>query len=255
MITTYLQGGLGNYLFQIAVAHVHALDMGTDSVFSESNAVRVHRPISAYKDNILRNVKFVNSNLGGVKYFEHLKGFNYHELPKSDNLFLNGYYQTEKYIKHRRKEVVELFSPREEDITYINEKYGDLSDTCSIHIRRGDYVNNQNHHPVCSLGYYRSAVSMLPEGTKFLIFSDDIPWCKNNFHGDSFIFVENELDYIDLYLMSMCSHNIIANSTFSWWGAWLNNNKDKMVISPSKWFGVAKHLDTSDIIPENWVKI
>lgn len=255
MITTYLQGGLGNYLFQIAVAHVHALDMGTDSVFSESKAVRIHRPISVYKDNILRNVKFVSGDLGGTKYYEHLYGFNYHELPKESNLYLDGYYQTEKYIKHRRDEILELFSPREEDLEYIKKKYGDLSNTCSIHIRRGDYVEKQAHHPVCSLDYYRESITMLPEGIKFLIFSDDIPWCKNNFHGDSFVFIENELDYIDLYIMSMCSHNIIANSTFSWWGAWLNDYEDKKVIAPKTWFGPSKNLNTEDIIPKNWIKI
>ena len=94
-----------------------------------------------------------------------------------------------------------------------------------------------------------------PPKTKFLIFSDDITWCKKNFIGDSFIFIENEVDFIDMYLMSMCINNIIANSTFSWWGAWLNKNKNKKIISPINWFGPAKPLNIRDVIPHNWVKI
>lgn len=255
MITTFLQGGLGNYLFQIATAYSHSLDMGTDCVFNENSAVRIHRPIAVYKDNILRNVKFSNSIQCDVNYYEHTCGFQYSELPKEKSLHLDGYYQTEKYFNHRRNDILELFKPKDEHVKYITEKYGDLNNTCSIHVRRGDYLLKQSHHPVCSLDYYRNAISMIPKGVRFIVLSDDIEWCKNNFLGDDFTFVENELDYIDVYIMSMCDHNIIANSTFSWWGAWLNNNPNKMVVAPIKWFGTNKNLNTKDIIPKKWMKI
>lgn len=255
MITTYLQGGLGNYLFQIVAAYTHSLDMNTECLFNEKKAHRIHRPISVYKDNILRNVNFTNNNIScSNTHYEHLLGFNYNELPKINDLHLDGYYQTEKYFNHRREDVLNLFKPREEDIKYITDKYGDLSNACSIHIRHGDYVDKKDHHPVCSLDYYKKGVEIIG-GSKFLIFSDDIEWCKLNFKGESFIFVENELDYIDLYLMSMCPNNIIANSTFSWWGAWLNNSVNKIVIAPKQWFGSAKRLNTDDVIPEEWIQI
>ena len=89
----------------------------------------------------------------------------------------------------------------------------------------------------------------------FIIFSDDIKWCKNNFIGDKFTFIEGEKDYIDLWLMSLCNHNIIANSSFSWWGAWLNQNPNKKVIAPINWFGPEKKLNPKDIYCKNWIKI
>jgi hypothetical protein len=230
MVTTYLQGGLGNYMFQIAAAHTLSLDVSGTTLFNESKATRIHRPLSFYKDNIFRKINFTNEDVEPPTYQEG--GFEYAELPLSDNVLLSGYF-----------------------IKYIKDKYGDLNNTCSIHVRRGDYVVQPGHHPVCSPQYYQQSVMRMPEGTKFLIFSDDIPFCKEVFKGDSFIFIENELDYMDMYIMSMCTNNIIANSTFSWWGAWLNNNENKVVIAPSVWFGVAKQLNTKDIIPNEWIKI
>ena len=253
MITTYLQGGLGNYMFQIAAAHTLALDVSGSTVFNESKATRIHKPLSSYKDNIFRKVHFTNENVEPPTFQE--VGFEYSKLPLSDNILLSGYFQTEKYFKHRRGEILDLFSPTEEQLTYIRDKYGSLDNTCSIHIRRGDYILQPGHHPVCSPQYYQEAIGRMSEGTKFLIFSDDIPFCKQSFIGDSFIFIENELDYIDMYIMSMCTNNIIANSTFSWWGAWLNKNENKVVITPSVWFGLSKQLDTRDIIPNEWLKI
>ena len=90
----------------------------------------------------------------------------------------------------------------------------------------------------------------------FAVFSDDIEWCRSNFHGDKFVFVEDQKDYEDLYYMSLCKHNIICNSTFSWWSAWLNNNADKKIISPKKWFGpgYATH-ELSDLTPKGWTII
>ena len=89
----------------------------------------------------------------------------------------------------------------------------------------------------------------------YLIFSNDIEWCKKNFIGNQFIFIEGEKDYIDLWLMSLCKNNIIANSSFSWWGAWLNTNSDKKVITPKNWFGPAINHSTQDLIPEKWFMI
>jgi hypothetical protein len=93
------------------------------------------------------------------------------------------------------------------------------------------------------------------EVTTFIVFSDDEKWIKENIKGKNIIYIQRNHDYIDLYLMSQCNHNIIANSTFSWWGAWLNNNQNKKVVAPTKWFGVNKKLDTKDLIPETWIKI
>tara|TARA_R110000822_G_scaffold162284_2_gene302677 strand:+ start:2311 stop:3072 length:762 start_codon:yes stop_codon:yes gene_type:complete len=253
VVTTYLQGGLGNYMFQIAAAHALSLDVGTTTLFNELEATKIHQPLSFYKDNIFKNVNFTNENLELTTHQE--VGFEYSKLPLSNNILLSGYFQSEKYFKHRRKETLELFSPTTEQLTYISEKYGGLENTCSIHVRRGDYVNQPRNHPLCSEKYYQDAISKMPKDTVFLVFSDDIPFCKQMFNGKSFIFIENELDYIDMYIMSLCTNNIIANSTFSWWGAWLNKAENKVIISPSVWFGLSKQLNTTDIIPKEWLKL
>jgi hypothetical protein len=179
-------------------------------------------------------------------------------LPISD-IIIDGFFQSEKYFKNHEKEILELFLPDEKIKTYIETKYSNLFSerTTSIHVRRGDYIRNSSYHFVQDINYFNDAISIVDSNTdKYLIFSDDIEWCKENFKGDKFIFIENEKDYIEIYLMSMCSNNITSNSSFSWWGAWLNQNQNKVVIGPKNWFGPSlQSLKTDDIIPNNWIKI
>jgi hypothetical protein len=101
--------------------------------------------------------------------------------------------------------------------------------------------------------YYNQAISLLPKDLKILIFSDDIPWCKENFIGDRFVFID-KIDYISLYIMCKMKHHIIANSTFSWWGAWISEYSDKIVIAPKRWLGDPQY-DTKDLLPDNWIKL
>jgi len=126
-------------------------------------------------------------------------------------------------------------------------------ETVSLHIRRGDYLRTQDHHPVCSLDYYMDALSKFRDKEyKFIVFSDDVDWCRNNFNED-FIFTEGNTDYEDMWLMSLCDHNIIANSSFSWWGAWLNDNPNKRVIAPKKWFGPSySNWKLDDLFCNDW---
>ena len=255
MIGTYLQGGLGNYMFQIAVAHSLAVDNNDKALFSVDDSLKVHKHLSAYMDNIFRFVNFEPR----VKYTKGYgePAFSYTPIQYSNNLLLRGYFQSEKYFKHNREEILSMFTPTNEEIGYIHDKYGSIlsNETCSIHIRRGDYLGLQEHHPVCTMKYYNEAITKV-DATHFLVFSDDIEWCKTKFVGEQYTFIENEADVMDLHLMSFCKHNIIANSSFSWWGAWLNGNKNKVVVAPSKWFGPAKAaLNTKDIYPEGWIKI
>ena len=124
-----------------------------------------------------------------------------------------------------------------------------------MHVRRGDYLKFKDTHPPCSVEYYNQAISSFSESSIFLVISDDIEWCKENFLGDKFYFVEGNEDYIDLYLMSLCKNNIIANSSFSWWAAWLNRNKEKIVIAPEKWFGNEVQYNTDNLLPSSWETI
>jgi hypothetical protein len=254
MITTYLQGGLGNYMFQIATTYSLALDNDDEAIFNIEGNLQVHNHLKTYIDNIFRNVRFEITPPHKKVYNESL--FNFIEIPYEKDLYLIGYFQSEKYFIHNRTKILELFSPRTIDMDYIMKKYDKLlkHKTCSLHVRRGDYIKLQNHHPLCDLNYYKNALSHIDNDVKILVFSDDITWCKNNFTDKRFIFIEDEKDIIDLYLMSMCDNNIIANSSFSWWGGWLNQNINKKVISPKKWFGDSKsHISTKDIYCKEWL--
>lgn len=131
-----------------------------------------------------------------------------------------------------------------------------------MHIRRGDYVANPKiaaYHGVCGMNYYQKAVQIIKEkitNPTFFIFSDDINWAKENFKGDEYYFVSNKeiKETEDLILMSLCKHNIIANSSFSWWGAWLNKNHEKTVIAPRHWLNIKKDI-AGKVLPDSWIKI
>lgn len=255
MVSTSLTGGLGNFLFQICAAYSLALDNNDECVLNEKTIGNVHNKPNFYMNNIFRNLKFGNPQ---PQFIYSEKSFCYDKIPYTNNLVLFGYYQSEKYFKHNRKKILELLSIDNESKNYINKKYGDLNfqDCTSLHVRRGDYEKLPDHHPVCEISYFKSAVEII-KPNKLLIFSDDIDWCKKNLVDltDNIIYIENNPDYIELWLMSKCKNNIISNSTFSWWAAWLNNNEDKKVISPNKWFGSAIKHEIKDLIPETWMSI
>lgn len=180
--------------------------------------------------------------------------------------YIEWYFQTEKYFKDYKNEIRKDFefiikpSEKNQDIIKIIENCNSIS----LHIRRWDYISNpiaNNFHWTCNLDYYKKAVEIINSKINnpiFFIFSDDISWVKENLKIEEqkyFIDWNNaDTNYEDMRLMSLCKHNIIANSSFSWWWAWLNNNKDKIVIAPKKWFNDDK-IDYSDIIPNSWLKI
>ncbi|MEI6894718.1 MAG: alpha-1,2-fucosyltransferase [Colwellia sp.] len=131
-------------------------------------------------------------------------------------------------------------------------------ETVAVHIRRGDYLKHKALGGICDLPYYQNAmkeIKSLVVNPVFVIFSDDIPWCRENIKADNIHFVDwnsAEQSFQDMHLMSLCKHNIIANSSFSWWGAWLNSNPNKIVISPDKWI---HYTGTMDIVPDEWLKV
>ena len=257
-VSTRLMGGLGNMMFQIATSYSISLRDKKEMMCDIRDMQIPHKPYTFYTNNIFRNIKFSNDLIN----LSHLGegGFHYTPIPKIEgNVKLIGHFQSEKYFIEHKNEILKLFEIDDITKNYLLEKYGEIlnQDTCSIHVRRGDYLGLQNHHPIQPIEYYQKAINIIGKENHFLIFSDDIKWCEENF---SFLknktFVSDNLDYEDLYLMSMCNNNILANSTFSWWGAWLNKNKNKQVIIPSKWFGVSNlHLNTNDLYCNKWIKL
>lgn len=227
------------------------------------------------------NNKQENASLLKEKFFH----FDPSILEAGKNIYLNGYWQSEKYFLDIRDILLSEFSFKYPQLTEnkeLSEKIR-LSDSISLHIRRGDYVCDKDvnqFHGNCSLVYYERCIEYVCKRVKkpqFFIFSDDPCWVRAHLKLDfPFTIVENNRgfrSYEDLRLMSECKHNIIANSSFSWWGAWLNSNPDKIVCAPQQWFNVKltdtkyslpenyikiytdSYVDTKDLIPENWVKL
>jgi hypothetical protein len=253
-----IKGGLGNIMFQIATAYASSIENNMLLTVNKTNYHGAHYSIDKYSSNILRNVVYSDSNIG-YDYFGENE-FKYNKLPKFIfNTKLNGYFQSEKYFKNYRNEILKFFEPTDDIINNIELKYGNIltKKTCSIHVRRGDYLHLELFHPVLPINYYKESFDKLGSNLEYLIFSDDISWCKENF---DFIpnktFVDDLEDYEEIYLMSLCNNNIIANSSFSWWGAWLNKNIHKKIIFPKVWFGNSLlYHDTSDIYIDKSFKL
>lgn len=186
-------------------------------------------------------------------------------------IFFRGLWQDESYFKDLRLELLELFQFKinnlGEDNMELLKKINN-STSVSIHIRRGDYVSNEKYNHIlggiCTYDYYKQALDYLQnriKDTSLFIFSDDIIWVKNEFDflsNSNITFVNHNKgakSYIDMYLMSQCQHNIIANSSFSWWGAWLNKNESKIVIAPEQWFKNNPRLENNNVVPNSWIKI
>ena len=264
MVSCILQGGLGNILFQIAATKSISIDMDVDCSFPNLedhlnylNRDSIHNPKLNYSFDY--NIIFNNLKTDYPKTSKVIN-FPFHydnvQLPNED-IVIKGFFQSEKYFLHNRKSILDFFNFNEVN-RKVRDKYKSILDSklTSIHVRRGDYVRHPNHHPTQSIEYYNKSIDLLSNKTdKFVVFSDDIEWCKHNFNIPNVIYIENEKDYIEMYLMSLCDNNIISNSSFSWWGAWLNTNENKTVIAPNKWFGSAINENTNDIIPKEWIKI
>ena len=244
-------------MFQIAAAASLAADNNTKALFNTSNhdLPKQGKKCEKYLDSIFCNVGF--SKDFTITQLYHEPFFKYQKIPYTPNVCLVGYFQSEKYFIHNEHLIRNLFSINEKSEKIINKKYSEIlkKNPVGVHVRRGDYLLDSDHHPVCAQEYYEKAFSMFSEDTIFLLFSDDIDWCRQNFIGENFNFVSENEDYIDLFLMSRCKHVIIANSSFSWWAAWLNSDKEKRIVAPRSWFGDQVIYDTGDLIPQTWKRI
>ena len=177
-----------------------------------------------------------------------------------DHVSLQGYFQTEKYFKHIEHQIRDEFTFVDDILKPCKEMIRTIDNPLALHVRRGDYVINSENHFNLPLEYYEAALKHFDDDRNVIVFSDDSKWCHEQsiFDDDRFIISENTDNRVDLCLMSLCNDFIIANSTYSWWGAWLSSNKNKKVIAPVQWFGktgYTKDHDTKDLIPETWMRI
>lgn len=265
MIVSKLMGGNSNQLFQWAIARSLELDGYGQSYLDIS--FYNNQQGSTVREFELGKYPFINYKLineyrpngsGDMRINQFNDNFIYQNiLPiENDVTLLNGYWQSEKYFKHNEDVIRKELSPSSDIQQKLVSKYPDLlKSSVSIHIRRTDYIRQQQNHPLQPIEYYEDGLKLIPNFDVIYVFSDDIEWCKENLKFDKMIFVQNDSDQEDLWHMAMCSYNIISNSSFSWWGAWLNSNPNKVVIAPNLWFGDSLNLPTNDLIPSDWIKI
>ena len=171
---------------------------------------------------------------------------------------LYGFFQTEKYFNHIRDDILKDFDFKDEikeDCEPIIEQF---DNPIGLHIRRGDFLINYKNHHNLTLDYYDEAIKKFDNNRQVVIFSDDPEWCyeQNIFADDRFLISRDNGPYHDLYMMTKCKDFIIANSTYSWWGAWISDSIDKKVVAPKKWFGVNnQNKSIEDLFPSDWILI
>ena len=245
-------GRLGNQILQIAASIGYADKYGIDWAVTPHSVSPKHFPNYVFPKElpVLKGTGEVSAQV----IRENGHEFNLLPPPERDLIILNGYWQSPRYFSHCREKVLDAFG----------FPYKKIENTVSVHVRVGDYVLYPDKHPVITNEYIYQSLFYLKNLNKFdkvVVFSDDIPYCKKIFEpfrqeNWNIEYSEGRTEIEDLIYMSNCTHNIIANSTFSWWGAYLNQNPDKIVISPTaeEWFGPGnKHLNTKDLLPDGWL--
>ena len=232
-------GRMGNSMFQIAAVIGYARKYKQDYVL----------PIWEYAKNFKYNFN-QSAVIKSVSVYRE-KSFHYTSIPKYHNVDLYGYFQSIRYWEHCQIEIRNLFSPNE-SIQAILDKSPIIINTCAIHVRRTDYLGLQNYHPSLPLDYYQRAINAMKEGNveRFIVFSDDIEWCKiqDVFKGNQFSFINSGNDLLDFFIMCESDKFIIANSSFSWWASYLSTGLNKRIIAPKKeyWFGTKYNMNNVD---------
>ena len=246
-------GRLGNQIFQLASTIGIARKVGHEPKFPRD--FDVPQAFKIKEDLLMDRSQMHGYPRVGERWFH----FDSMMFTVTDEVDITGYLQTEKYFKHVEDEIRELLTFLDEIQEQANKLIPKVdAETVSIHARRGDYVDKQSYHPLCTPEYYQAAINEFTDRDYyFVVFSDDQAYCKEFFGiQENILYIDNTDPFVDLCLMSMCDHNIIANSSFSWWAAWLNGNKNKKVVAPKQWFGPAYgYHTTQDLYCDNWITI
>jgi len=284
MVISHILGGLGNQLFQYAIgraiAEKYKVPFKLDLTVLRNYNLRsldldkFHLPIAIASDSEIQALKPKNQLAKAVQQLKPIGKRTYHresvlhynsDIEKAGpDVHLKGYFQSEKYfisIEEKLRNELVLQPDYISSVKNLGEKLRN-ENSVSIHIRRGDYTTKAaaDVHPLLTPSYYQNAIEHIKQkipAPVFYFFSDDVEWTRNNLHVENAIFISGEISKThleDFYLMSKCRHNIIANSSFSWWCAWLNDNRSKMVIAPKVWFTEGwQKID--DRIPDSWLKL
>lgn len=250
-------GGLGNQMFQIAKAKTEGFKNNIDVVFRPISFIPMegNQP-TKYMNNIFRNLKFDNITEPLIRISEPSWSYNKIEPLYHTSTEFFGYFQSSKNFLNFKKEIQKMFLPTEEFKKKIKSLYPQIFDknSVSIHVRRGDYLSISEVLPVLDKSYFDNCVNQIDYSNIF-IFSNDKVWSKNNLNYDNSTVVEGLEDYEEMWTISLCNHNIMSNSSFSWWGSYLNTNEDKKITVPSVWFGPNGEKNFQDIYENGWIKI
>jgi hypothetical protein len=294
MIIVQLQGGLGNQMFQYAIGRALALRHATSLRFDlravTADSKRTYslpvwqisgEPASQIEMLRMRVLNKVSRKFcPSVPYYRHPTiierdfPFDRNMLETKRDCWLIGYWQSEKYFRAVAERIRADFMPARNmsaaSRAVEHEILAAGNRSVFLHIRRGDYARDSHTreaHGSCSVGYYCRAANLIAQQIRdpcFFAFSDEPEWVQNNLHLPYRTIIVNHnkpgnachlgSEHEDLWLMSRCHHAVLANSSFSWWGAWLNAECDRIVIAPQRWFGTLKH-DTRDLLPERWIRL
>lgn len=234
-------GRMGNSMFQIAAVIGYARKYNMDYVL----------PIWDYA----KHFKYGFNQSAVIKPFSKYseKNFHYTQIPKYNNVNLYGYFQSIRYWEHCQRDIRQLFAPNEA-IQAILDNDPIPVNTCAIHVRRTDYLQLNDYHPSLPMDYYERAIKEI-NADRYLVFSDDPSWCKEQKMFDGFEFINSGNDLLDFFMATQCDKFILANSSFSWWFSFLSKKENKRIIAPKKeyWFGQKYNLNkVDDLYLNNW---
>ena len=261
MITCELMGGLGNQLFQIFTVISYSIRYSVPFLFRYSEILKIGRERPTYWNNLLKSLKIYTSTddeCFNIKCWYNEPSFRFSEIPKVENCCFCGYFQSYKYFEENKKTIISVCG--------LDQQRIPIQNAISIHFRMGDFKHLQEYHPILGVEYYENALRYIEENTDgdytILVFceSEDqdavrkIIKCIDINYQVTFI-DDTIPDWEQMLIMSSCEINVIANSTFSWWGAYLNDSPDRIVLYPSIWFGHNLRHDISDLFPHDWIKI
>ena len=269
-------GRLGNQMFQYAGLRGIAANRGYDWViprpdsYGDSN----YGLFDCFEMGSVEEKNFGQLNVQSIATGQfHFSQEFFDGCP--DNINLHDYFTTEKYFANIKDVIRKDFTFKKEILEPCKEIVDELENPIFMHVRRGDYVVNPSAHPMCPISYYEKALELFDENSPILVFSDSIEWCKEQdfFQGDRFMLSEYDekysqtadtllgkqntlIPYFDLCMMTLCNGGIIANSTMSWWGAWLMENKTQPIVAPKPWFGTHYNdYNMNDLLPDGWVEV
>lgn len=235
-VSCHFEGQLGNQLFTVAATLAYSWDYGKEALFPQLNESRYH--LSFHRERLFFRLNASQIEAPFQREFWEKIWFSPERIPPcSENIRLFGYFHSWKHFHHHREKLLPLFAPHSDTLAHLEKNYSELissQNTVAIHVRTS-MKKAHSKMPFLGIGYVKDAIELFPKKTKFVVFSDRINWCKRHLSklDADFTFIEGNNEVDDLILMSKMKHQVIANSTYSWWGAYLNENPEKKIIAPS----------------------